>query len=248
MSILYLDIGNSHIKLAKKKGIKWEIIYKASNGSGSAENMAEVINDHPNTDLVVISSVREDVLNKLLQTLQFVDIKVLTNSLIDRDNLDYKTPDTLGMDRFLTCYGAVSATDNDVICIDAGTACTVDWMTNESIYRGGVIMPGLRLFYKAIDNEFPELPSVDYHIPDQWPGKTTAESVQWGTGGSFVMAIEGFIRKYLEHIDTEAELFITGGDSFYLVENLHSSLKVHHRPHLLFDGMEMYWNDLKRNA
>jgi len=241
MSILYLDIGNSHIKLAKKIGIKWEIIYKASNGS--ADNMAEVVKEYPDTELVVISSVREDLLKKLLQALHFVELKVLRNSLIDRGNLDYNTPETLGMDRFLTCYGALSITDNDIICIDAGTACTVDWMTNEGIYRGGVIMPGLKLFHKAIDNEFQELPSVEYLIPGNWPGKTTAESVQWGTGGAFVMAIEGFIRKYMEHIDSEADLFITGGDSLYLMENLQSSLKVHYRPHLLFDGMEMFWKD-----
>jgi len=241
MSILYLDIGNSHIKLAQKKGIEWEIIYKASNGS--SKNISEVIKEFPNTELIVISSVRRDILNKLLEDLHFVDVKVLTTTLIDRVNLDYKSPETLGMDRFLTCYGAISATDNDVICIDAGTACTVDWITNEGIYRGGIIMPGLKLFYKAIDNEFPELPSVEYHLPHNWPGKTTAESVQWGTGGAFIMAIDGFIRKYLEHIDTEADLFVTGGDSLYLMENLQSSLNVHHRPYLLFDGMEKFWKD-----
>ena len=241
MSILYLDIGNSHIKLAQKKGIEWEIIYKASNGS--SKNISEVIKEFPDTEWIVISSVRRDILNKLLEDLHFVDVKVLTTTLIDRVNLDYKSPETLGMDRFLTCYGAISATDNDVICIDAGTACTVDWITNEGIYRGGIIMPGLKLFYKAIDNEFPELPSVEYHLPHNWPGKTTAESVQWGTGGAFIMAIDGFIRKYLEHIDTEADLFITGGDSLYLMENLQSSLNVHHRPYLLFDGMEKFWKD-----
>jgi len=241
MSILYLDIGNSHIKLARKKGIEWEILYKVSNGS--AESISEVIKDYPDTELLLISSVRRDILNKLLDALQFVDVKVLTTTLIDRVNLDYTSPETLGMDRYLTCYGAISATDNDVICIDAGTACTVDWITNERIYRGGVIMPGLKLFHKVIDNEFPELPSVDYHLPHNWPGKTTEESVQWGTGGSFVMAIEGFIRKYKEHIESEADLFITGGDSLYLMENLQSSLSVYHRPHLLFDGMEMFWKD-----
>jgi len=241
MSILYLDIGNSHIKLAQKKGIEWEIIYKASNGS--SKNISEVIKEFPDTEWIVISSVRRDILNKLLEDLHFVNVKVLTTTLIDRVNLDYKSPETLGMDRFLTCYGAISATDNDVICIDAGTACTVDWITNEGIYRGGIIMPGLKLFYKAIDNEFPELPSVEYHLPHNWPGKTTAESVQWGTGGAFIMAIDGFIRKYLEHIDTEADLFITGGDSLYLMENLQSSLNVHHRPYLLFDGMEKFWKD-----
>ncbi len=242
MSILYLDIGNSHIKLAEKKGIEWEIIYKASNGS--AKNMAEVIQERPDADMVVISSVRKDVLNRILELLRFIDVKVLTNSLVDRVNMDYKTPDTLGMDRFLTCYGAVSVTDNDVICIDAGTACTVDWMTSEGVYRGGVIMPGLKLFYESINKQLPELPAVDHHIPDNWPGKSTEESVQWGTGGSFIMAIQGFIKKYMEHVEGEADIFITGGDSLFIVDNLQSALKIHHRPYLLFDGMEVFGRDL----
>lgn len=244
MATLFLDIGNSHIKLAEKQGVTWEVVFKASNSS--LEGLTEVVEEYPDINLMVVCSVREDALKKILDVLSFINVKVLTSSLIDSVSLDYETPDTLGMDRFLTCYGAVSVTDHDVICVDAGTACTVDWMTNEGIYRGGVIMPGLKLFHEMMERKLPELPSVDYYIPTQWPGKSTKQSVQWGTSGSYLAAIDGFIRKYLEIIEGDTDLFLTGGDSLYLSENLDSSLKVHHRPHLLFDGMEMFWKDLER--
>lgn len=242
MSVLFLDIGNSHIKLAEKRGVSWNVLYKS--GNGNIENLREVVESQDDLNLIVISSVREDVLGKVLEIFKFINTKVLTYSLVDPVNLDYETPGTLGMDRFLTCYGAVSATDKDVICIDAGTACTIDWMTNEGIYRGGVIMPGLRLFHSAIETSLPELPSVEYHLPEQWPGKSTAKSLQWGTSGGFLMAIEGFVRKYLNAIDGEAELFVTGGDSLYLFEELNCEIKPAHRPALHFDGMEQFWRDL----
>jgi len=242
MSILFLDIGNTQIKLAEKRGISWEILYRT--GNGNVENLREVVESLDSTERIVISSVREDVLNRIVNILKFFDVKVLTSSLVDPVNLDYETPDTLGMDRFLTCYGAVSATNKDVICVDAGTACTIDWMTAEGIYRGGVIMPGLKLFHQAIENSLPELPTVEYYLPDQWPGKSTVKSLQWGTSGGFLMAIDGFVREYMSVIDGETELFITGGDSLYISENLRTLLKPVHRPYLHFDGMEIFWSDL----
>ncbi|WP_069132899.1 type III pantothenate kinase [Rhodohalobacter halophilus] len=243
MSVLFLDIGNSHIKLAEKRGVAWKVLYRTTNGN--VEQLQKIVAEQGGAEFIVISSVREDVLTRALKSLVEFDIKVLTTSLVDPDNLDYETPDTLGMDRFLTCYGAVSATNKDVICVDAGTACTVDWMTAEGVYRGGVIMPGLTLFHKSIEAYLPELPAVEYNIPDQWPGRSTVKSLEWGTSGSFLMAIDGFIRKYLDGIAGETELFITGGDSLYLSQNLNTELKPVHRPYLHFDGMEKFWEDLE---
>lgn len=242
MTPLFLDIGNSHIKLAIKRGVTWKVVYRA--GNGSIEDLPKAIDELPAADLLVISSVRKDVLDQVMEILNYVDIKVLTNSLIERVNLDYDTPETLGMDRFLTCYGAISSTNHDVICVDAGTACTIDWMTGDGVFRGGVIMPGLKLYYETVNRHLPELPPVTYATPKHWPGKSTVESLHWGTSGSYLMAIEGFLRKYEELIDGEAELFLTGGDSVFLESSLNTTLHIHHRPYLLFDGMESFWKDL----
>lgn len=242
MTPLYLDIGNSQIKLAEKRGVTWKILYKSDNGI--IDQLPDVLDDLPGTDLLVVSSVRKDILNRVLDLLNYVNIKVLTISLVDRVNLDYQNPESLGIDRFLTCYGAVYSTDNDVICVDAGTACTIDWMTSEGVFRGGVIMPGLKLFYETVNRHLPELPPVTYSELKHWPGKSTDESLQWGTSGSYLLAVEGFIQKYTERLEGKADLFLTGGDSEFLASNLNSSLHVHHRPFLLFDGMEHFWKDL----
>lgn len=244
MAVLFLDIGNSHIKLAEKRGITWEILFKS--GNGQVELLHDVITSLESTERVIISSVRDDILEKVIELLNMYDINVLTSDLIDPVNLDYETPSTMGMDRYLTCYGAVSATNSDVICVDAGTACTIDWMTHEGLYRGGVIMPGLNLFHSSVKQSLPELPSVVYELPDRWPGKSTVKSLQWGINGGFLMAIEGFIKKYLYEIEGEAEIFVTGGDSLYLKKHLQMPVKVNHRPHLHFDGMEIFWDDLPR--
>ncbi|MDR9417738.1 type III pantothenate kinase [Gracilimonas sp.] len=233
-NILYLDVGNSSIKGAYKKKTQWEPLNNKR--SGTALELIEWIDNHPQSfSEVVISSVRMDVLKAIRQQLKNIPVSELSLQDIPRDLLDYETIDTLGIDRFLSCYGASAQTPNPVVVIDAGTAITVDYMDRDDTYHGGVIAPGFAGFGEVLHKKAPSLPEVDLVIPKKWPGKSTIDSLRWGQAGFYKMAIEGMLDKYKAEFG-DYELFITGGNADTIQAMTKREGKV--RPFLVFDGME----------
>jgi type III pantothenate kinase len=231
---LYLDVGNSSIKGAYKKGLNWEALHSEKNISAS--ELVEWIDDHPHSfSHIVLSSVRDDVRKAIRKELSHVEVVELKVADIPRELLDYKTRNTLGVDRFFACYGATDQTNHSVVVIDAGTALTIDFMDQDDVYHGGLIAPGLSGFSEILNQKAPALPKVEMSVPQKWPGKSTVNSLKWGQAGFYKMAVEGILDKYEEEFGNY-ELFITGGDSHIIKSLLDREAKL--RPFLVFDGMK----------
>lgn len=231
---LYLDVGNSSIKGAYKKGLNWVAIHTDKNQTAS--ELIQWIDKHPESfSHIILASVRKDLQKAIRKQLSHVQLMELSIKHIPVESLDYETIDTLGIDRFLGCYGATAQTTQSVVVIDAGTAITIDFMDQDDVYRGGVIVPGLRAFGEILNEKAPELPKVEMDIPKNWPGKSTEDSLKWGQAGFYKMAIEGILEKY-ELEFGKIELFITGGDGALVQAMVERESKL--RPFLVFDGME----------
>ncbi len=231
---LYLDVGNSSIKGAYKKGANWEAIHAQRNYTAS--ELIQWIDSHPESfSHIVLASVRADVREAIRKQLSHVKLIELDVKDIPRDLLNYETPETLGIDRFLACYGATSQTSNSVVVIDAGTALTIDFMDQDDVYHGGVIAPGLAAFGEILPQKAPALPNVEMDIPKIWPGKSTVDSLKWGQSGFYKMAVESILKKYESEFG-HFELFITGGNGSFIESLLEDESKL--RPFLVFDGMK----------
>ncbi len=231
---LYLDAGNSSIKGAYKKGVNWESIHAKE--KYTASELVQWIDNHPESfSHIVLASVRDDVRKAIRSELTHVNLLELTTKDIPAELLDYETVDTLGIDRFLACYGATKQVSNAVVVIDAGTALTMDYMDADDVYHGGLIAPGLSAFGEILKQKAPALPNVEMEIPNVWPGKSTIDSLKWGQAGFYKMAIEGVLRQYEQEFG-DFELFITGGDARKIENLLNRECKV--RPFLVFDGMQ----------
>lgn len=239
MKTLYLDIGNSFLKLAELKGTGWEV-RSLENAESLVRTASGLRAEEGESFRIIASSVRRDVAGRLNQMLAPGQLVVITSEQVPAEFLDYDTPETLGIDRYLACLGASAETGKSVIVVDAGTACTIDLMTENRIYKGGVIMPGLQVFHTAMKSILPELPVVSESVPNSWPGKSTEDSIRWGVNGSFFQSVEWFIRKHFLH-SREAEVFITGGNAESLKEYLEERMQIHYKPYLVFDGMYEFW-------
>ncbi|MEX0995109.1 MAG: type III pantothenate kinase, partial [Balneolaceae bacterium] len=142
---------------------------------------------------------------------------------------------------YLTCLGASFQTSRPVVVIDAGSACTVDFMTEDGVYIGGVIMPGLDAIIEAARRNLPSLPKSDYQLPDSWPGTSTLDSLRWGTTGAFWAAIQSYLGKFEVRFG-KYDLFVTGGgaDVIRQLARAEGDYKLKIRPNLIFEGMEKY--------
>jgi len=224
----YLDIGNTSIKIKTPDKTSWRTVFTDKTTEAAA---AAGFLKRDGNKIIGVSVVKTatDILDQALA--ETGNLKWLKASHVPPKTLDYESPETLGMDRYMACLGARSLADSPVIVIDAGTACTIDYMDDRGVYRGGVIMPGLSLWEKALNQYAPALPNVERDIPMKWPGKSTEDSVRWGLSGAFVEAVNGLMRKY----DYLAKVYVTGGDGDWLAKRMERTAKVN--DNLVFDGM-----------
>ena len=79
--------------------------------------------------------------------------------------ISYDTKETLGMDRLVAAAAAYhlyrSPERLGLVVIDMGTATTIDYITGQGVFIGGMIAPGLRSAYQGLLAAAPQLPQVD---------------------------------------------------------------------------------------
>jgi len=73
----------------------------------------------------------------------------------------YRTPSQLGCDRFAAAIAAHAlAPGHAVIVANCGTATTIDAITPDGVFLGGMILPGLNLMSAALARNTAQLPQV----------------------------------------------------------------------------------------
>lgn len=123
-------------------------------------------------------------------------------------------PDNVGMDRLFDAVAANSRRTAGVaaVIIDAGSAITVDLVDGSGAFRGGAILPGLRLMAQALHDYTALLPLVE--PPSQappLPGTATIPAIEAGIFWAAAGGIEAILREYRRHAP-RLEVFLTGGD------------------------------------
>ncbi|MCA1802968.1 MAG: type III pantothenate kinase [Rhodothermaceae bacterium] len=230
--MLYLDIGNSNLKMKTPLLGGWtELLRVTPDESARVVSMINATGGKT----IWIASVRKDVSRVIREQCPGADLRFITVSDFGKNRINYLTPDTLGVDRVLACEGArVVSGGEPVTVIDAGSACTVDIMDHDGVFHGGVIMPGLKALESSLKVHAPELPGVERRIPDHWPGKSTTEAIQWGVTGLFVQSVRWIVERYRDQFG-DLSVWVTGGDAANVKKYLGGAVTVH--PDLVVEGM-----------
>lgn len=236
--IIYLDAGNSRLKAAVRDEKSWETVLSFPyDQSGIERKLDDICRRY---DKIVLASVKKNWQPDVVKKRWNIDITGITRFDIPADRFRYRTIETLGIDRFLACLGAWSLSQSSVIVSDAGTACTLDIMDKEGVYRGGVIMPGLQTMITSIEAVADGLFRVDAELPSGWPPQSTEEALQTGCAGSFLVAWEFHVAEHRKHYP-DAALWVTGGDTEFLRKYSKVDFTVHE--FLVFEGMHHWFSN-----
>ncbi len=136
-----------------------------------------------------------------------------TQSAFDQDGVSlrngYRDSTQLGVDRWHSLLAARAAhPDRSLVVVAAGTATTVDGVTIDGSFVGGVIAPGVRMMYDALARGTANLPFAKGQMiayPDN-----TNDAITSGVIGSQLGLIERFVRNFrVEH--GEPLVILTGG-------------------------------------
>jgi len=236
--LLLLDVGNTAVKLSYATPEGW--LEPLRFPKAEFDKMIVWMRHHQAYfGRTVISTVVFPVSDKIIELLPDWDHQLLYREDIPDEKLDYDSIKMLGMDRYLGCYGAAGQYGAPVVVVDAGTACTVDYMDADQVYRGGVIMPGLSLWERSLQQYAVGLPAARREIPDHWPGHTTEQCLQWGLAAAFRDCIGVMLDRYRER-QGDYRLVFTGGDASLVRELLDQDGTVD--PALIFRGIHRFWS------
>lgn len=242
-----VDVGNTSISVGTATIESGEPKYVASWPSDAAEFHQLLSDEEHSLDRITdwyVASVCQPASDRLSQSIKSLKADCRIVELTTRHcpiGVDVEFPDKVGVDRVLGAVAANRLRDSNkpAIVVDAGSAITVDAVSCDGTFLGGVIMAGFAMRTEALAQNTDLLPLIHSTGADNAPpviGKSTEEAIRsgiyWGTVGS--------IREVIARTEEElggAEVFVTGGDMIRMAGHLRSDAKF--VPNLVLTGITL---------
>jgi type III pantothenate kinase len=131
--------------------------------------------------------------------------------------LRYRTPATLGADRYCAALAARELYGAPVILVDCGTALTINVVDGDGYFLGGAIAPGIGTAFRAMHEGTAQLPHLDAaEVP--LVGGDTAESMRSGVLHLYRRGVAGMLHDMKNQTGHHTPVVLTGGDAALLAE------------------------------
>lgn len=230
---LLLDAGNTRLKWAVVEDGQWLETGSATYSDLSALSrvLAQDLECHIAS---VVRAQHEHQIAALLESYSILPTWLLTDAKFGDVVNAYSSPRKLGVDRWMSLIAARQRSQKATLVVSIGTAMTVDALSPQGTFLGGVIVPGIAMMQRALQQGTAQITetSGEWH---EFP-LNTADAVQSG----ILSALSGAIRLQHTHLAAMARMqphcILTGGDAELLLPYL--GLSVEQVPALVLEGME----------
>lgn len=165
---------------------------------------------------------------------------------------DYETPETLGTDR-MAVIAAAGYLYPGVAClvINTGTAITYDYLSENNVFQGGAISPGMEIRFRSLHTFTSRLPLID-SVTGTLPAfnsLNTADCIRSGVVLGILAEISGLAKEWQTRLASNQHVLISGGDSGVFVTQLKSSIfavPIKWQPDLVLIGLNsiLKFNDV----
>lgn len=216
--VLACDVGNTSVHFAHVHGETVTPVQTIRIGELSLLSSAveELWQSMPSPRVIAACSVNPAALKAveaaILESIQ-QEVLVVGRDLPLPMETDLNEPQAIGTDRICAAVAAYDRLGRACVVGDFGTAITIDCVSEEGIFLGGAILPGLSLSAACLSQGTAQLPQVTLRQPDWVYGKNTEQAI---TGG-LVYGARGALRELSEAYATQLGgwplVIITGGDA-----------------------------------
>ncbi|MDR3222105.1 MAG: type III pantothenate kinase [Candidatus Accumulibacter sp.] len=210
--IVAIDAGNSRIKWALHDGSMWR--ERGNLPTEDVDRLADAAALWPSAVDVVACCVAGRPVETAIEAavaasghrLRWVRSGAYAHGVRNA----YEQPERLGADRWAAMIGARAKTPEACLVVCAGTATTVDWLDAAGNFRGGLILPGLRLMCAALARNTALLPDAEGEYRDQ--PRNTLDAIVSGC----LHAQAGAIERMFARVSAEgsAHCLMTGGAAY----------------------------------
>jgi len=146
----------------------------------------------------------------------------------------YLEPAQLGSDRWAALVAARHLAGGSALAVNVGTAVTIDALTQEGEFLGGLILPGLDLMAAALARGTAALPLAVGMIA-QFP-RTTTDAIASGALHAVCGAIERMERALAER-GSKPQTLVSGGAAQVVISHL--GLPARLVPNLVLEGLRV---------
>ena len=250
--VLAVDIGNSNIVLGcfEKDEILFIERLSTNHGYTSLEytimikNILELNGMMGHSfDGAIISSVVPNVTHTMQDAMTRItgkQVMVLGPGVRTGLKILLDNPAQLGSDRVADAVAAAHEYPCPLIIIDMGTATTISVLDGEKNFRGGVIIPGLRVSLDSLTSRTSQLPDISLDPPKRVIGTNTVDCMRSGIIYSTASSIDGIIERMEEELGESCTVISTGGLARVIVPYCKREIILDDR--LLLKGLMLIYN------
>jgi len=226
--MLCLDIGNSHIYGGVFEQQELRFTFRKASKSGASSDEYGLFfrsvlreNDIDPSGITAISmcSVVPEVVYAISASCRkYFNLTpfILQAGVKTGLKIGYQNPLEVGTDRIANAIaGTHLYPDQDLLIIDLGTATTICAIGKGKNYKGGVIVPGLRMSMQALDSGTSKLRAVEIVRSTVALGRTTASSIQSGLFFGHLGGLQEIMKRIVdeEFAGQKPVVLATGGFS-----------------------------------
>ena len=250
--ILAIDIGNTNIVVGcfDKDNVlfvervstdhtKTELEYAIS-----LKNVLEIYGIKPaDVEGGIISSVVPPLTNVLKASAEKIitgEVLVVGPGIKTGLNIVMDNPASVGSDLIVDAVAAINEYPVPLIFIDMGTATTISVVDEEKRYRGGMILPGIRVSMDSLTSRTAQLPRISMDAPKKLIGRNTVDCMKSGMIYGNASCIDGMIRRIKKELGRDdVTVIATGGLSTVIIP--HCEEEIIYDNELLLKGLRLIY-------
>ena len=226
MNILAIDAGNTRIKWGWADAQRW--VRQSWVPSSEAATLATALAGLPVPERIVVSNVAGSAVREhiaaALAPFRIEPLWIQSRAQQCGISSGYGDPAQLGSDRWAALIGAWHLFNGPCVVANAGTTMTVDALSGEGLFLGGVIVPGIELMRAALARSTAQLGLEEgrfTYFPDR-----TADAIMSGAINALAGSIERMVRFMAETGEGAALVVVSGGAAALLAPHLNVRCEV----------------------
>ena len=227
--ILTIDVGNSNIVFGTIEKGEIGLITRIHTDLNNTEaeygiKLRQLLDYHGidphDFEGAILSSVVPPVtwpLKAAVDHLTGLDCMVVGPGMKTGINVRIDDPGTLAGDILVGSVAAMHLYGTPVIVLDMGTASTMVVVDDKGCYRGGAIMPGIKLGLQALSAGTSLLPDISVTPPKKVIATNTVDAMRSGAVYATAAMIDGLAERMEEELGKNCRVVATGGFAQYII-------------------------------
>jgi type III pantothenate kinase len=221
--ILAIDVGNTNIVLGCIEAGKIEHIVRLHTDANQTDaeyavKLKQLFDLYgvraADFEGAIYSSVVPPINRALLAAVRAVtglDCMVVGPGIKTGLNLRVDDPGTVAGDLVVGAVAAIHCYGSPALVMDLGTATTITVIDRDNGFRGGAIMPGVKLGMAALASGTSLLPDISIAAPKKVIGTNTVDCMRSAAVYGTAAAIDGMIDRMEEELGYPCRHVATGG-------------------------------------